>query len=94
MYAYEIDGNGFIIDNYDMNGEVEIPSGCINVQLPIPLLFYKPKWNGSKWTEGATRDEIDEMTKSQPSPPRELDILTNYVLDVDMRLVMVEMGLI
>lgn len=94
MYAYEIDDGGFIINNYLIGGEVDVPNGCVRSQLPQPLLFYKPKWNKEKWIEGATQEEIDEITKPKPQPPSEMETLTNYALDVDMRLVMLEMGLI
>lgn len=76
MHAYEIDNNGYIIINYDViNGDVEIPDGCITVQLPQPLLFYKPKWTGTEWVEGATKEEIDEITKPVPQPSTEMDLL-------------------
>lgn len=31
--------------------------------------LYKPKWDGDKWVEGATQEEIDELTKPQPQEP-------------------------
>ena len=31
--------------------------------------LYKPKWDGDKWVEGATQEEIDELTKPQPHEP-------------------------
>ena len=31
--------------------------------------LYKPKWDGEKWVEGATQEEIDELTKPQPQEP-------------------------
>ena len=33
--------------------------------------FYKPKWSGEvgKWVEGATQEELDELTKTQPQEP-------------------------
>ena len=30
--------------------------------------LYKPKWNG-EWVEGATQEEIDELTKPKPQEP-------------------------
>ena len=31
--------------------------------------LYKPKWDGDKWVEGATQEELDELTKPQPQEP-------------------------
>lgn len=73
MYAYEIDSKGYIINNYDIGGDVTVPDGCITVQLPQPLPFYRSKWNGAEWIEGATLEEIDEITKVEPSPITETE---------------------
>lgn len=69
QYAYEIDDEGFIINNYIVDGPVEVPEGCITVQLPEPAIYYKNRWDKDNWVEGATQDEIDEMIKPQPRPP-------------------------
>lgn len=74
MHVYEIDDKGFIINNYYDNGDVEIPDGCITVQLPQPMPFHKPKWNGTEWVEGETEEEKAEREEKQlieslkPSP--------------------------
>lgn len=73
MYAYKIDAEGYIIDNYVVGGDVTVPDECITVQLPQPLLFYRPKWSGVKWIEGATQEEIDEITKVESMPPTETE---------------------
>ncbi|WP_374964631.1 hypothetical protein [Lysinibacillus sp. RS5] len=73
MYAYKVDSEGYIVDSYVIGGDVSVPDECITVQLPQPLLFYRPKWNGTKWIEGATQEEIDEITKVEPSPPTETE---------------------
>lgn len=39
------------------------------VSEPVSQGFYHPKWNGSEWVEGATQEEIDELTKPQPQEP-------------------------
>ena len=31
--------------------------------------LYKPKWDVNNWVEGATQEEIDELTKPQPHEP-------------------------
>lgn len=65
MHAYEIDDKGLIINNYYDNGDIEIPDGCITVQLPQPMPFHKPKWNGSEWVEGETEEEKAEREEKQ-----------------------------
>lgn len=65
MHAYEIDDKGFIINNYYDNGDVEIPDGCITVQLPQPMPFHKPKWNGTEWVEGEIEEEKGEREANQ-----------------------------
>lgn len=57
MYLYEIDEKGFIINNYVKYENAFIPKDYISTQLPQPLPFYKPRWNGSKWTEGESEEE-------------------------------------
>ena len=51
--------------------------------------LYKPKWSGEitedeegnvtvgegEWIEGATQEEIDELTKPQPQEPTEIELL-------------------
>lgn len=73
MYAYKVDNEGFIVDNYVIGGDVPVPDECITVQLPQPLPFHRSKWNGAEWIEGATQEEIDEITKVEPSPPSETE---------------------
>lgn len=68
----------FIRDDFDFDEETEIGLGVTPAQG-----LYKPKWNGEKWVEGATQEEIDELTKSQvqePSDKERIDDLENTVL--------------
>lgn len=68
----------FIRDDFSYDAETEIG---LNV-IPVQGLF-KPKWSGEiakdeegnitvsegEWIEGATQEEIDELTKPQPQEP-------------------------
>lgn len=79
--VYSIDKNGFIIDYYvgqfDDDGRLmtDFPNAVIETTpLPQPN-FYKPKWKGTEWVEGATQEEIDEMTKVESLPPTDTEIL-------------------
>lgn len=96
MHVYEIDNKGFIINNYYDNGDVEIPDGCITVQLPQPMTFYKPKWTGFEWVEGETEEEkVDREAKElleslKPSPQE----IANAELEIKMLTVLTELGVI
>lgn len=41
------------------------------IPITMPHGLYRAKWTGEQWVEGATQEEIDEMTKHEPSPPTE-----------------------
>ena len=70
--------NLFIRDDFTYDAETEIGLGVEPSQG-----LYKPKWSGEiskddegnitvvegKWVEGATQEEIDELTKPQPHGP-------------------------
>lgn len=96
MDVYEIDHKGFIINNYYDNGDVEIPVGCITVQLPQPMPFYKPKWSGSDWVEGETEEEKIEREANQlleslrPSPSE----IADAELEIKMITMLTELGVI
>lgn len=96
MHVYEIDDKGFIINNYYDNGDVEIPDGCITVQLPQPLLFHKPKWDGFEWVEGETEEEKIEREANQlleslrPSPSE----IADAELEIKMITMLTELGVI
>ena len=74
----------FIRDDFTYDEEAEFG---LNVEPAQGL--YKPKWSGEitedeegnitvsegEWVEGATQEEIDELTKPQPQEPTEIDLL-------------------
>lgn len=76
IYVSEIDGNGKILD--------EDKTHLISVDPPHGL--FKAKWTGTKWIEGATQTEIDELTKVEPLPPTteervdELESVANMII--------------
>lgn len=89
--VYEVDSDGFLIEIYvaDVDGDGNIQDedkkNCISVDPPHGL--YKPKWSGSEWIEGATQEEIDELTKQQPVLPSQTEILEQRLSDVEVMLV-------
>ena len=58
-------------------------TGLDIIEIPLTEPLYKPKWTGNviedeegnqimgegEWVEGATQEEIDELTKPQPQEP-------------------------
>lgn len=68
--VYEIDENGIkkevYLANLDNFGNIidlvgfeitEVKGEIIKIDLPQPLPFIKPKWNGSEWVEGELEEE-------------------------------------
>ena len=63
------------------------------IETPMDKPLFKPKWTGKviedeegnqimgegEWVEGATQEEIDELTKPQPHEPTEIDLLQAQV---------------
>ena len=100
--VYEIDSNGFIIDNYvgEFNeGALVTDFGdkvMVLERLPQPLLFYKPSWDGAKWVEGETAEEKAERESAQaleslkPSPEE----LADAELEIKVITMLTEMGVI
>ena len=78
----------FIRDDFTYDEEIEYG---LNTEPSQGL--YKPKWSGEiteddegnitigegEWVEGATQEEIDELTKPQPQEPTELEVLQQTV---------------
>lgn len=71
--AYEIDSNGLIkeiyVVNVDENGTILDKDKSHLISIDPPHGLFKAKWTGTEWIEGATQEEIDELTKAEPSPP-------------------------
>ncbi|MFY0163498.1 hypothetical protein P3K79_08300 [Bacillus anthracis] len=51
----------------------DIPDNATEIPLPQPN--WKPVWNGEKWIETITQEELDELNKPQIPQPSELDKL-------------------
>lgn len=82
MQVRKIDEQGFLIEDIHINQDEQVDFDYVTTPTPkdekgIQLLFFKPKWDGQKWIEGATQQEIDEHNASQYVEPQlsEIDIL-------------------
>ena len=76
--------NLFIRDDFTYDEELEF-----GLDTEPSQGFHRPKWSGEitedeegnqimgegEWVEGATQEEIDELTKPQPQEPTEIDLL-------------------
>jgi hypothetical protein len=90
MQVYRIDKNGYYVKPVDLEEGEEIPSGCIIARPPNGL--YRAKWTGIEWIEDMSQEEIDGLN-NQPQEPSENEVLRDYILDVDYRLIMIELGI-
>lgn len=61
IQAFEIDSQGFILEIYVVDSEEE--TELITVQPPNGL--YRPKWTGTEWTEGLSKEKLDEIEYQQ-----------------------------
>lgn len=88
--VYEIDGNGLLKEIYvaevDENGKILDEDKVDFISIDPPHGLFKPKWNGTEWIEGATQEEIDELTKVEPSPPSQAEILEQRLADLELML--------
>lgn len=75
IYCTHINEQGYVVDTHLFTDEqidsfdgillvdTTPPIGVVGEDCPI-----KPKWNGTKWIEGATQQEIDDYYASLPKP--------------------------
>lgn len=90
-----IDIEGFFLEDIILEDDDDItPSDCVEIECPEG--FYRPRWDGQRWIEGLTQEEIEEL-KKQPIPKSKVEILEEEVLqqmvDMDFRLTSLELGL-
>ena len=77
--VYEIDEFGFLkeiyVANVDINGNI-LDEDKVNFIATDPQHgLFKARWNGAQWIEGATQEEIEELTRVEPSPQTEIELL-------------------
>ena len=56
IFVRKIDENGMFVED----AFVEELTPC-TIETPCPAGFYRPKWNGEEWVEGATQEYIDSL---------------------------------
>lgn len=52
------------------------------IEEPVEGTFYKPKWDGEKWIEGATQEYIDSLqpTVQEPTVEERLQVAEDAIL--------------
>lgn len=87
LVGYVIDKQGLVIKVIETfeGKRNELENGEVIVVQPSQS-FYEKRWDGVEWVEGATQEEIDEMTKVEPSPPTQAEILEQRLADLELML--------
>ncbi|QAT43431.1 hypothetical protein [Aminipila luticellarii] len=62
----KIDENGLFVEDVIIQDGEKIPTKCIETLCSDG--FYKPKWDGSKWVEGLSEEEINALVNIIPEP--------------------------
>lgn len=57
-----------------------IPENSTELSLPQPN--WKPVWDGEKWVETITEEELEEMNKPQPHKPSEIEKLNALITEM------------
>lgn len=71
---YKIDVEGFLVfgEEIFINEDDETPEGYVSIYLDTSEQgYFKPRWNGTEWIEGATQAEIDEIINAPTEPTLE-----------------------
>lgn len=79
--AYKIDKEYFYVEDYIYEEGQELEDNIITTE--IIQGFYKPKWNGTEWVEGATQEYIDSINAPvvQASTEKQTELINNLILD-------------
>ena len=84
MFVRIIDSNGFFVEDAFVDELTEF-----TIETPCPEGFYLPKWDGEKWVEGKTAEEIAAIKASVTAPAlteadriTALESTTSTVVDV------------
>lgn len=77
IFVRKIDEQGFFIEDSFIEEINEF-----TIETPCPQGFYKPRWTGSEWTEGATQEYIDNI-KNVVVEPTENEIIMLAIAELD-----------
>lgn len=78
--VYKYDDNGFYIEPILIGKNEELPPNCTDLELPQPN--WKPKFDGVKWIETITQEELNEILNSpKPKTLEERQAATEAAID-------------
>lgn len=80
IQVWKVDNEGYFTGESDFKEEKELNQFDIIEEITVG--YIKARWNGSKWIEGATEEEIRQFKEemSKPPEPTELEKLKELVL--------------
>lgn len=64
MFVQIIDKNGLFVEDAFVDELTEY-----TIETPCPGGFYHPKWDGEKWVEGLTQEQIDAIKANAVQEP-------------------------
>ena len=79
IQVWKIDKDGYFTGESDFLYERDLTQ--FDITEAITVGYIKAKWNGSKWIEGATEEEIRQFKEemSKPPEPTEIDRLKERI---------------
>lgn len=92
----KLNNEGYFIEDVIIRENSDYPKNYTEIPLPSSdkgqIGFYKPRWDGTKWVEMMSKEEIKQLNPVNVEQS-ENQMLRDYVLDLDVRLIMMEFGL-
>lgn len=76
----KIDKDGYYVEDVIINSQnPEYPEFYTEIRLPVDedgnqLPFYRPLWDGEKWVEDMSQEEIDDLVNQSRLPTREEEL--------------------
>mgnify|MGYP001002077356 CR=1 FL=1 len=91
MEVYRVDKNSIYVEPVILTEYEKIPIDCVKIRPPDSL--YCAKWTGEEWIEDMPQEEIEELNKPNINKNNDIQLLSDYALDLDYRLVLEEYGI-
>lgn len=83
IFVRVIDEDGFFIEDSFVEELTDL-----TIETPCPSGFYHPKWDGDKWIEGLTQEEIDSIKSNSiqaPTDQERLEALENLLTELILK---------
>jgi hypothetical protein len=90
--VFKIDDDGFYVEPVIVSDNDELDGNLI--ETPIPEGFYRPKWDGEKWVEGLSQEEIEQLKQQNQPQPSEVELLKQENAELKQRLEAAESAII